>query len=51
MQLIKKFNNSKNENSIFKYFKKNTRLFITIINFKEIEYILKRVYNIILINF
>ena len=51
MQLIKKFNNNKNKNNIFKYFKMNMCLFIIIINFKKIEYILKRVCNIILINF
>ena len=51
MQLIKKFNNNKNKNGIFKYFKKNIYLFIIIINFKKTEYILKKVYNIILINF
>ena len=51
MQLIKKFNNIKSENSIFKYFKINARLFIIIINFKETGYNLERIYNVILINF
>ena len=51
MQLIKKFNNIKNKNNIFKYFKTNVRLFIIIINFKKIKYNLKRVCNVILINF
>ena len=51
MQLIKKFNNSKSKNSIFKYFKNNIHLLIIIINFKEIEYVLKRVYNIVLMDF
>ena len=51
MQLIKKFNNIKNKNSIFKYFKINIYLLVIIINFKETGYNLEKVYNIILINF
>ena len=51
MQLIKKFNNIKSKNSIFKYFKMNIYLFIIIINFKKTGYNLKRVYNVVLIDF
>ena len=51
MQLIKKFNNIKSENGTFKYFKMNIYLFITIINLKETGYNLKRVYNIVLVDF
>ena len=51
MQLIKKFNNIKSKNDIFKYFKINIHLFIIIINFKKTKYNLEKVCNVILINF
>ena len=51
MQLIKKFNNIKNKNSIFKYFKMSICLFIIIINLGGTGYNLKRVYNVILMDF